>query len=61
MDVNGNYVLINDNDSNTVSYNGSDANVSLNWVEEKDRRNYSWLGGHELRSRGAGQQLGTVA
>lgn len=41
MDVNGNYVLINDNDSNTVSYNGSDANVSLNWVEEKDRRNYS--------------------
>lgn len=41
MDVNGNYVLINDNDSSTVSYNGSDANVSLNWVEEKDRRNYS--------------------
>lgn len=41
MDVNGNYVLINDNDSNTVSYNGSDANVSLNWVEEEDRRNYS--------------------
>lgn len=41
MDVNGNYVLINDNDSNTVSYNGSDANVSLNWVEEKGRRNYS--------------------
>ena len=41
MDVNGNYVLINDNDSSTVPYNGSDANVSLNWVEEKDRRNYS--------------------
>lgn len=41
MDVNGNYVLINDNDSNTVAYNGVDANVNLNWVEEKDRRNYS--------------------
>lgn len=41
MDVNGNYVLINDNDSNTVAYNGADANVNLNWVEEKDRRNYS--------------------
>lgn len=41
MDVNGNYVLINDNDNNSVSYNGSDANVSLNWVAEKDRRNYS--------------------
>lgn len=41
MDVNGNYVLINDNDSNTVAYSGADANVNLNWVEEKDRRNYS--------------------
>lgn len=41
MDVNGNYVLINDNDSNTVAYSGTDANVNLNWVEEKDRRNYS--------------------
>lgn len=41
MDVNGNKVLINDNDSNTVAYNGKDANVNLNWVEEKDRRNYS--------------------
>lgn len=41
MDVSGNYVLINDNDSNTVAYNGADANVNLNWVEEKDRRNYS--------------------
>lgn len=41
MDVNGNKVLINDNDSNTVSYSGADANVSMNWVEEKDRRNYS--------------------
>lgn len=41
MDVNGKKVLINDNDSNTVSYTGSAANVNLNWVEEMARRNYS--------------------
>lgn len=41
MDVNGNKVLINDHDSNTVSYSGSDSQVNLNWVEESARRNFS--------------------
>lgn len=41
MDVNGNKVLINDNDSNTVAYNGTNAQVNLNWVEEQARRNYT--------------------
>lgn len=41
MDVNGNKVLINDHDSYTVTYNGVDAQVNLNWVEEYARRNYN--------------------
>ena len=41
MEVNGKKVLINDFDSNTVAYSGTDANVSLNWRDENARRNFS--------------------
>lgn len=41
MDVSGRRVLVNDFDSRTVAYSGTDANVKLNWTEESARRNYS--------------------
>lgn len=43
MEVDGSKVLINDNDSRTVSYSGLDSKVSLDWTKEKLRRNYSGL------------------
>lgn len=41
MDVSGRRVLVNDFDSRTVAYSGTDASVKLNWTEESARRNYS--------------------
>jgi hypothetical protein len=43
MEVNNKKVLINDFDSNTVTYNGYNANVNISWATELARRNFSGL------------------
>lgn len=54
MNENGNYVKVNDASSNTVTYNGADADIRLNWRDEAARRNFN---GDEIKITDAVQAL----